>query len=67
MKGNTAGSTSKAELATDWDRLHSQTDEALHAALANDPDIQPTDEIFWKGARVVMLAVGLAITVTSRN
>jgi uncharacterized protein (DUF4415 family) len=53
MKGDITGSTSKAEPATDWDRLRTQTDAELHA-LATDPDIQPTDEAFWKDARVVM-------------
>ncbi len=30
------------------------TDEEVHAGVASDPDIAPTDEAFWKGARVVM-------------
>jgi uncharacterized protein (DUF4415 family) len=54
MKGDITGSTSKTEPATDWDRLRSQTAEEVHAALVSDPDIQPTDEAFWKDARVVM-------------
>ena len=30
------------------------TDEEVHTALIDDPDAQPTDETFWKDARVVM-------------
>ncbi len=54
MKGDISGNTSKAEPATDWDRLSRLTDEDVHAALASDPDARPTDDAFWKGARVVM-------------
>jgi uncharacterized protein (DUF4415 family) len=30
------------------------TDEEVHAAVLEDPEIRPTDEDFWKSARVVM-------------
>jgi uncharacterized protein (DUF4415 family) len=30
------------------------TDEQVHAAIIEDPDAKPTDEIFWEEARVVM-------------
>jgi len=30
------------------------TDEEVHAAILEDPDIHPTDENFWKDAHVVM-------------
>jgi uncharacterized protein (DUF4415 family) len=30
------------------------TDEEVHAAIIDDPDAKPTDEAFWKDARVVM-------------
>ena len=29
-------------------------DEEVHAAIIDDPDAKPTDEVFWKEARVVM-------------
>src|SRR5882724_13032867 len=30
------------------------SDEEVHAAIIDDPDAKPTDEAFWKEARVVM-------------
>jgi uncharacterized protein (DUF4415 family) len=30
------------------------TEEEVHAAIIDDPDAKPTDEAFWKDARVVM-------------
>ena len=54
MSDDTTGETSNPEAATDWDRLRSMTDEEVHAAIAADPEIRPTDEEFWKTARVVM-------------
>ena len=30
------------------------TDEQVHAAVLDDPEIRPTDEDFWRSARVVM-------------
>jgi uncharacterized protein (DUF4415 family) len=54
MSGDTSGTTSKTKPRTDWRRLRSMTDEALHAAILDDPDATPTDEAFWKDARVVM-------------
>jgi uncharacterized protein (DUF4415 family) len=30
------------------------TDAEVHAGVVADPDIRPTDENFWKDARVVM-------------
>jgi uncharacterized protein (DUF4415 family) len=32
----------------------SLTDEEVHAAITADPDIVPTDEAFWKDARVIV-------------
>ena len=54
MNDDNSGGTSKTEPATDWKRLRDTTDEEVHAAVASDPDIVPTDEAFWKDARVVM-------------
>jgi hypothetical protein len=30
------------------------TDEEVHAAITTDPDVTPTDEVFWKDARVII-------------
>lgn len=54
MNDDISGGTSKGEPKTDWDRLRRMTDEDVHEAVARDPDIRPTDEAFWKDARVVM-------------
>jgi len=54
MNDDTSGNTSKTEPATDWKRLRTMTDEEVHAAITADPDIAPTDEAFWKDARVVI-------------
>jgi hypothetical protein len=53
MSDDTSGTTSTTEPKTDWRRLRSMTDEKIHAAIVDDPDASPTDEAFWKGARVV--------------
>ena len=39
---------------TDWERVATMTDAEIDAAAASDPDAQPTDEAFWKDARVVI-------------
>ena len=54
MSGDTTGKISKGEPRTDWRRLQQMSDEEVHAAVAADPDARPTDEEFWKTARVVM-------------
>ncbi len=54
MSDDTSGTTSTTESKTDWRRLRSMTDEEVHAAIIDDPDAKPTDEAFWKDARVVM-------------
>jgi len=54
MSDDISGTTSKIEPKTDWRRLRSMTDEEVHTALIDDPDAQPTDETFWRDARVVM-------------
>ena len=54
MKSATSGKTSKAEPRTDWKRLREMAEEEVHAAALADPDAQPTDDEFWKDARVVV-------------
>ncbi len=54
MSDDTSGTTSKIEAKTDWRHLRSMTDEEIHTAIIDDPDAKPTDEAFWKEARVVM-------------
>ena len=54
MSDDTSGTISKTKPKTDWRRLRSMTDDEIHAAIIDDPDAQPTDEAFWRDARVVM-------------
>jgi uncharacterized protein (DUF4415 family) len=54
MNDDTSGTTSRTDPKTDWRRLRSMTDERVHAAIIEDPDAKPTDEVFWEEARVVM-------------
>ncbi len=39
---------------TDWALLREMSDEEVDARAAADPDAQPTDPDFWKGARVTL-------------
>ena len=52
MNDDTIGDTSTPEPVTDWQRVRSMTDAEVHARLANDPDVVPTDQQFWETARV---------------
>jgi uncharacterized protein (DUF4415 family) len=63
MSGDTTGKTSKAEPRTDWRRLRRMTDEEVHAAVLDDPDARPTDEAFWKDARVARPQPKKAVTM----
>jgi hypothetical protein len=54
MKDEPTGKASTNELATDWERLRHMSDADIHAAVASDPDIIPTDEDFWGPAKVVL-------------
>src|SRR5947209_8103631 len=54
MNDDTSGTTSKIEPKTDWRHLRSTTNEEIRAAIIDDPDANPTDEAFWKEARMVM-------------
>src|SRR6266478_4443509 len=63
MSDDTFGTTSKTEAKTDWRRLRSMTDEEIHTAIVDDPDAQPTDEAFWKDARVVMPRRKATVTI----
>jgi uncharacterized protein (DUF4415 family) len=54
MSDDTSRTISKTKPKTDWRRLRSMTDDEIHAAIIDDPDAAPTDEAFWKDARVVL-------------
>jgi hypothetical protein len=42
------------EPRTDWERLRSLTDPEIRAAILSDPDVPPTDEVFWAEAQVIL-------------
>jgi uncharacterized protein (DUF4415 family) len=37
----------------DWDKLRHRTDAQIRRGIVSDPDVRPTDEEFWKGAKVI--------------
>jgi uncharacterized protein (DUF4415 family) len=49
------GTTSKAKLSagTDWNKLRHLSDARIRRGIASDPRVRPTDEEFWKDAKVV--------------
>lgn len=55
MKVAVTGRTSKAKASssTDWSRLRRMNDAEIRKGIAADPDMQATDEDFWKDAKVV--------------
>ena len=57
MKDAPTGKRSKAKAksskGTDWDRLRRMEATEIRAGIEADPDAQPTDAAFWKGAKVV--------------
>ena len=53
--------TSKGK--TDWDQFDALTGEQVRAGIEADPDAHPTDEDFWKVAKVVMPQSKQTITI----
>jgi uncharacterized protein (DUF4415 family) len=39
---------------TDWDEFDTLTDEQVRRGIESDPEAHPTNEDFWKEAKVVM-------------
>jgi uncharacterized protein (DUF4415 family) len=54
-KDATTGETSKARhrAGIDWDRLRAASDAQIRRGIESDADVRPTDEAFWKDAKVV--------------
>ena len=55
--------TASAKESSNWKRLRSRTDSQIRQAIKADPEAQPTDADFWKGARVVMPRAKEPITI----
>lgn len=55
MNAASTGKKSKTKLgaSTDWSKLRSMSAVRIHQGIASDPDVHPTDENFWKNAKVV--------------
>jgi uncharacterized protein (DUF4415 family) len=49
------GKTSRAKQSsgTEWDKLRHRTDAKIRHGIASEPDVRPTDQEFWKDAKVV--------------
>src|SRR5271167_3428088 len=59
-RGATTGKTSSPDratgsrAATDWNKLRRMTPAEIRRGILADPEAHPTDEAFWKNAKVVM-------------
>jgi uncharacterized protein (DUF4415 family) len=53
--GATTGKASNAKrgTGTDWNKLRRMSDPQIRRGITSDPDVRPTDEAFWKDAKVV--------------
>jgi len=49
------GKVSKSDrrTLTDWDRLRKKRNAEIRRGIQSDPEASPTDEAFWKDAKVV--------------
>lgn len=54
-KDATTGRTSRAKRSTgtNWNKLRRMSATQIRRGIASDPDVRPTDEKFWKDAKVV--------------
>ena len=48
---------------SDWSRVDAATDAEVREAIEADPDAHPTDEAFWKTAKVVLPSPKETITI----
>lgn len=48
---------------TDWDQFDALTDEKIRVGIKADADAHPTNEDFWKTAKVVMPQAKETITI----
>jgi uncharacterized protein (DUF4415 family) len=61
MKKKHTSTTSKRK--TDWDQFDALTEEQVRKGIEKDPDARPTDEAFWKKAKLVMPQPKETITI----
>ena len=63
MKEQPTGRASARRGATDWKRVRSLSDKAIEDAVKADPGARPTDENFWKQAKVVLPRAKQTVTI----
>ena len=66
MKDATTGKTSKSKRrtgGTDWNKLRGMSDATIRKGIEADPDVRPTDEAFWKDAKVVLPSRKAVVTM----
>jgi len=63
MKAVTSGKRSKAKAQTDWTRLRRRTASQIRKGILSDAEVHPTDEKFWKKAKVVLPQRKAVITI----
>ena len=62
-KQHEAKTAREARARTNWDQFDALTDEEIRAGIKADPDAHPTNEDFWKTAKVVMPHAKETITI----
>jgi uncharacterized protein (DUF4415 family) len=64
MKDVPTGRTSKAKPKdTNWIRLRRRSAAQIRKGIESDPNVRPTDEEFWKNAKVVWPARKTVVTM----
>ncbi len=63
MKDRHTGKASASSTTTDWERLRTRSDKTIRRALTSDPDVRPTDEDFWRTAKVVLPQPKKTVTI----
>jgi uncharacterized protein (DUF4415 family) len=53
MKHSRRISKAKRVTGTDWNKLRRMSAAQIHRGISSDPDVRPTDDAFWKDAKVV--------------
>jgi uncharacterized protein (DUF4415 family) len=53
-KDAASGKASKTSRGTDWERLRHPSDADIRKGIEADSEVHPTDEEFWKNAKVVL-------------
>jgi uncharacterized protein (DUF4415 family) len=54
LKRNNSASRPARKTGTDWQRLDRMSPAAIRKGIQADPEAHPTDEAFWKTAKVVL-------------